>query len=218
MDCGSHPKRFRWPRTSSAGWCLLLVSLVLPSDLRSIAGSPLLIPPGSVVREISIPIYATAATSPSVLLRARQLRSEYQRRGFFRVALLPQVVAEDVSIEFLQSPTLELLQQVSRHLRGGIGRKGLLIHRIRIGVSGNSVATLSANSLQSTGEDVWEFSGEGLVTKQDVRQAFSRAQLWLSGPKAGHLEWKDHSGAHDLEWLPARGSPTLSISTPSSQP
>ena len=53
----------------------------------------------SIAKELRVPIYLKANPKPAALLRIREVHREFQRRGFFRIGLLPLWVADGVEVE-----------------------------------------------------------------------------------------------------------------------
>lgn len=162
----------------------------------------LLLSPGSSVKNFSLPIYPPGKQSPSVIVTADRAQCDSQRKLFFRVALLPRVVAEGVTFEFLEPPTADLLKRVSRQLCGDRPAHGLILQRVRFRVVGQPSLSVTADSMQTDASGRWELRGHVAFANLGQRREVPQASLWLEGINAGALEWRDASGPHLSPWIP----------------
>ena len=55
------------------------------------------------VRGVTVPFYQAGEPRPYAALRVQRISKDYERRGFFRIGLLPVLVAEDVTLRFLDA-------------------------------------------------------------------------------------------------------------------
>jgi hypothetical protein len=51
-------------------------------------------------KRATIPIFVREQPRPVLIIRIDSIFKDYQRKGFFRIGLLPQWVAEGVTLEF----------------------------------------------------------------------------------------------------------------------
>jgi hypothetical protein len=65
-------------------------------------------------------LYTTDFTHASAVLRVDSISSEFQRRGFFRIGILPVLVVDGVVLEFRQLDDIgKILGRVPQYLRQG---------------------------------------------------------------------------------------------------
>ena len=55
------------------------------------------------VRGVTIPFYQAGEPRPYAALRVQRISKDYERRGFFRIGLLPVLVADKVTLRFLDA-------------------------------------------------------------------------------------------------------------------
>jgi hypothetical protein len=84
--------------------CHLLPFLLLFSGVLLASHGQML--PGTKAKGMVMPVYVRGHSQAAAVLRIERISAEYQRKGFFRIGLLPQIVAEGVSIELRQSGAL----------------------------------------------------------------------------------------------------------------
>lgn len=76
-------------------------------------------PPVSPMRakEVSIPLYSPGQPEPTAVIRIKRIYKDHQRRGFFRIGVLPLWVAEEVHVQLLSYQNSDqLLNQLTRAL------------------------------------------------------------------------------------------------------
>lgn len=171
------------------GWLLLSGS----------TASPALDP--AVIRDVTIPYYSRGGSSPAAVVRIKRLFTDYQRRGFFRIGLLPMLVAEGVRIEILQpEETLAALQGAQKWLHSRAARKGLEWRDVQFHFQTEAAPRLEATRLQLSDDGAWRLT-DGVVFRlgtNEWRQL--EAILQVTGPKAGELLMRS-DGAERLHLL-----------------
>lgn len=106
--------------------------------------------PGPLGR-VTVPLYAKDSARPVGVLRVERLRLESERRGFFRIGVLPMLVAEDFRLEADQvSDGARLLSQAEAVLHArGVGRK-LELRKVRCRFGGETPIELQCGRLVPT--------------------------------------------------------------------
>jgi hypothetical protein len=160
--------------------------------------------PGTV-QDIAIPYYAKGQSSPAAVVRIKRVFTDYQRRGFFRIGLLPTLVAEDVKVEvFEPGQVLAALQGAHKWLKPAAAGKALEWRRARFVFTGDKEPRLEAARVHLGEEGIWRLS-DGVVFRSgtnEMRQA--AASLQIVGSNAGELQ---------LSSQPPRSLNLLQIST-----
>ncbi len=140
---------------------------------------------------VVVTFYPEAGLQPVATVRASQLFRDYQRRGFFRIGLLPIPVAENVAIRIQSAEGLtNALPALQSCNRPSAGIRGLELRNLEIGLFGEQPPRLSA-ALARVGQGgtleltkVSRFNAAGQPT------SIATATLQVSGASAGWLRWK----------------------------
>ncbi len=139
------------------------------------------------IQDAVIPVYAGDGLEPAAVVRADSVHTEFERKGFFRIGVLPVAVMEGVTIEVRQPErAAESLAQVSRWFEGG-GVKRMELRRVKF-----RIAPSSANCLEA-GRGAF-IAGGCLELLDDVRFGSGtnvicapRATLQVTGRNAGQI-------------------------------
>lgn len=169
-----------WHLGCLGGW-LLLALLCIPAGA---ADSPL---SGSRMADVTMPFYLGAEQEPSAVLRAEKVFRDYQRRGFFRIGLLPMAVLEGVVIEVRHpaqiGASLGQLQQWLRRDATGC----LELRRVRIVLDQTPARSLEAGCARPLPDGAWQLlGGVRWEAGTNLLQAAS-ATLQVTGERAGRL-------------------------------
>jgi len=150
--------------------------LSLASQQTTSAGSVLA---AGDARRLSIPIYAVGQASPIAVLRIERLSTEFEKRGLFRVGMLPKVVFTGVSLELDSLERLPLafanLQRLLEHSRQFNQWEMRLV---RISVRGEPANTLALGRVTPETSAVWRL--ENLSYSRSDRLAITLASGRLS--------------------------------------
>lgn len=153
------------------------------------------------MQEIAIPYYAKGQGSPAAVVRIKKVYTDHQRRGFFRIGLLPVLVAEDVKIEIIQpQETLAALQQARRWLKPTATQKALEWRRVQFFFPAETEPRLEAAKIHLSEAGAWRLTG-GVVLRHGTNQTRqAEATLQVTGPQAGEL-LATHQGGQRLNLL-----------------
>lgn len=132
-----------------------------------------------------VPLYPAGAAQPVAVVRVDRAYLDYQRRGFFRIGLLPVGVLEGVTVEVrdTSSPSASLAC-----LRRWLGTKdGQKIEMRRVKFILSATNHLDAGLAKCAAGDHWELlkGVECTVGATEVRAP--RATLQTTGPRAGQV-------------------------------
>jgi len=106
------------------------------------------------LRDVAIPVYDTNTHAVTAIVRIGEVFPDHDRRGFFKIGVLPIVVAQEVDIEFRaeasQGPFLRMLHG---QLPGLNSRRPIVFRnvRFRIGEGRAPVLTVGEMRLDSGG-------------------------------------------------------------------
>jgi hypothetical protein len=158
------------------GWCFM------PG-----AGAAPQIEPGTV-QDIAIPYYAKGQSTPVAVVRIKRLFTDYQRRGFFRIGLLPTLVAEGVQVEVSDSrQVVAALQGAQRWLKPAAVGKALEWRQVEFEFSELKGTRLEATRVQIAEGGAWQLSGGVLLRSGTNELRRASAILQVTGANAGDL-------------------------------
>jgi hypothetical protein len=162
--------------------------------------------PSLPVKGAVLPLYVEGEPEAAAVVRIGSLRKDYERRGFFRVALLPMLVAEDVTIEFRN---VRGASNLLAGLQAGLDRKEgpsvIELKRISLSFPGENQPRLQAGVVRIGADGEWRLSSgvhfAGAGRSVQARQA----ELAVAGPRAGilTLHTSDGTVTFNLFALPA---------------
>jgi len=135
-------------------------------------------------REVSIPLFGRDKTKPAAQLRIGSVIIGAQRRGFFRVGILPQLEGRNVKIVFSGSHIdPEALHDVSSALQSLTEAESAEFFDFSICTAGSAGPRIRAASVLIDADRDWELTG---VVTDDGRTA-GKARLAVIGGQAGKL-------------------------------
>jgi hypothetical protein len=124
---------------------------------------------------------------PAAVMRAGRIYTDYQRKGFFRIGVLPIAVMEDVTFELRQVESFtNSLVQLHRWL-GPQAAGRLELRRVTIQIATTVANRLQAGRVRVLPSGQWELLNGACrsVGTNEVRAA--RATLQIAGDQAGQL-------------------------------
>jgi hypothetical protein len=177
--------------------CLVSVSAVLWMSLTpvvSVAGLA-----GTTANEITLSEYDSNDLSLVFQVHAARIFTDYERRGFFRIGLLPIPVAENVQIQIQSAdcltnamlalhswnqPSVEVRRLELRNLEIKLfGEKQSRLHAVTAHVGQNGTVELSTVS-------VFGIAGQ--------QASIPKATLQIAGSSAGCLHWNFDGRSQEL--------------------
>jgi hypothetical protein len=161
-----------------------VLSLALPAHAQSVAD---LLSGRFSGRGIVTTFYEGTEQPPSLVVRIESVHTDYQRKGFFRIGLLPVGVMEGVALE-LNHP--EYWTNSLAHLHQWLGpnsAKTLELRRLTLLVPADVTNRLeSARARVGAGGKLDLFDGVSLVSGTNHLRA-ARGTLQVTGARAGEL-------------------------------
>lgn len=172
----------------------VLGTVLLSESSRVLADEPV------SVRQIAIPYYAKGQGSPAAVVRINRIYTDHQRRGFFRIGLLPMLVAEDVRVEVFQPcEALDALQGAKKWLKPA-SSQALEWRNVRFVFPQETAPRLEANKLRLSEDGAWKLT-DGVVVRWGTNETHrSEAILQVTGTRAGEL-FLAHGGTESLNLL-----------------
>jgi hypothetical protein len=181
---------------------ILFLMIVLACATSGLAQSWLLNSHMRITKAV-MPEYLDFGSKPAAIFRADQIYEDYQRRGFFRIGVLPMVVLEGLSLELCDTNQLSVaLTRTSTHF----GSKGKASNAVEgrnfsLSFSGQKNAVIHAQIVRLESGTEWRLQ-EGTVDQPGAASiSFRRATLTIVGPKAGELACATTNGLVHLDLL-----------------
>ncbi len=151
---------------------------------------------GPRFKNATIAICKDRESAPSAIIRVEQVHTDYQRKGFFRVGLLPVCVLEGVAFEIQNTcVTSNGFAQIHKWLRAESAKR-LELRRATIQWASLTTNSIEAGRILISPAGTWELSdGVKLRISGKLIQS-KRATLQAAGSRAGELlmgalpEWK----------------------------
>ena len=147
-------------------------------------------------KKLTLAVYGEAELQPVAILQAERVFNDYQRRGFFRIGVLPMLVFEGLKLEIPDPDRLSsALTNVSKKLIFKANTKKAVEGRDFLLSCGLAKAGwLRARRVRLENSQGWELQ-EGTFSDGDSAPvAFSRATLVATGPQAGEVTCATASG------------------------
>lgn len=176
-----------------AGGCMAL----------NVGASPagVVLPAGAGMKDVVLPVYAGQAGHPVAILRVERFGLEYQKRGFFRIGVLPIMVLDDVTLEVLDAERLrEVIELAFSHpqFRGHKSAIPVEVRRFRFRCKTEPGLELSAKTLRPVGHGRWALSG--VIIQRPGAQPIELAEAFIGPGDAGdrRLAVRNSTGVHQL--------------------
>jgi hypothetical protein len=154
---------------------------------------------GAEATDVTVSEYNPKDFSLAVQLHAATIFIDYERWGFFRIGLLPLLVARDVQIKVQSASYLaNALADLRASHQTAAGVRRLEMRNLEIAMVGENQPRLRAAVARFGQDGSLKLSA---VTVHDIagRQIYiSRAAMRLSGPSTGWLQWNSGGGPHEL--------------------
>lgn len=165
--------------------------------------------PPSDARRFVMPIYADGQGAPVAVLRIEQLATEYEKRGLFRVGLLPKAVLTGVSVELDSVERLPAalahLQRIIEHSRR---EHSWELRLVRVTVRRQPVTVLAVGRVTPDGMKAWRLENLSQLPAAGPARTLATGRLRADG----QLELEAQAGPVPLRvWLAGepstRGTP-----------
>jgi hypothetical protein len=145
---------------------------------------------GATANNVTISDYSPDDLSLVAKIHADRIFADYERRGFFRIGLLPVPVAENVQIQIKSADCLTNgLLALPAWNRPEIGVRRLEFRKLEIAFFGEKQPRLRAASAHVGRDGTIELSTVSLPDSIDHQTPIPHATLQMAGSSAGWLRW-----------------------------
>jgi len=189
-------------------WLALLMGVVVGSVVPA-ASQPALFPPPAApgsrpgLKGVTAPLYVAGEPKAVAVLRVEKVFTDYQRKGFFRIGLLPLCVAEGVRLE-VQRPekAAAALANVRGHLRLAKGNVPAELRRLVVEVAGEPTVQLKAGRVRFAEAGDWLLDGGVSCAQGTTVAEGARATLQVTGESPGQLVLETAAGQRTMRLFP----------------
>lgn len=170
-------------RFPSNGWIVLVVALGLAA-LDLAAGTDL----ANRLKGLRMTLRPRSNDAAVVRLSIQEARLDHQRRGFFKIGVLPVLVVEDVALEVLEPGSLaSTLADLPAALMGDGHRVPIELRNFSLRFPGDETPRFLAGRVRLAGRGVWQLSGPVAWRTTASQGLASQASLQVAGAQAGWL-------------------------------
>jgi len=138
-----------------------------------------------------VPVFVRQEEKPVAVAQVGRVFTDYQRRGFLHIGLLPMTVLEGVTIEIIE-PQKTALALASLHDWLNVPKGGRLVEFRRLKITCKGVATheLAAARVRAALNGQWELLDGVKYQAGALNVESPRARLQVIGERAGALYWE----------------------------
>ena len=168
--------------------CIILAGAVLWVSLESHVNAVELV--RTTVSDVTLSEYSSKDLSLVAQVHTVRLFTDYERRGFFRIGLLPILVAENVKIQ-IQSADCLTNAMLALHSwnQPPVGVRRLKLRNLEIKLFGEKQPRLSAASARVGQDGTLELSTISVFNDTGQQTFIPKAALQVGGSSAGWLRW-----------------------------
>lgn len=177
--------------------CLVSVSAVLwmlLTPVVSVAGLA-----GTTANEVTLSEYDSKDLSLVFQVHAARIFTDYERRGFFRIGLLPIPVAEDVQVQIQSADCLtNALFALRSWNQPSVGVRRLELRNLEIKLFGEKQSRLRAVTARVGQNGTVELSTVSVFGIAGQQASIPKAILQIAGSSAGCLHWNFDGRSQEL--------------------
>ena len=188
----------QFPGSHSKGFAhAVAASLFAIMCARSVLGQEWLLNPEDSIKGAVMPVYQKFGTEPVAVCRAERVFSDYQRRGFFRIGVLPLLVFDGLQIEVRDPARVSsILSSVSgRFASKGQIKKAVEGRDFTLRFASESSGRLRARRVRLERGTEWHLQDGTVDQLGGEAVSFSRATLTVTGANAGEVVCETTNGA-----------------------
>jgi hypothetical protein len=154
---------------------------------------------GAAANEVTLSEYSPKDLSLIAQVHASRIFTDYERRGFFRIGLLPIPVAENVQIEIQSAECLtNALFALHDWNQPAVGIRRLELRNLEIKLIGEKQPRLSAAGARAGQDGVLELSAVSVFNATGRQTSIPKAVLQVAGSSAGWLHWNSDGHTQDI--------------------
>lgn len=136
-------------------------------------------------------LYPEAGLQPLATIRASHFYKDFQKRGFFRIGLLPIPVAENVVVQIQSAECLtNAMLAIQSWSQPSAGVRCLELRNLEIELSGEKQPRLTAANARVGQSGTLELTKICLFNTTGQPTSISKATLQVDGVSVGWLRWK----------------------------
>lgn len=140
--------------------------------------------------DVTMTLYPENGVNPLAVIQVGHLYVDYERRGFFRIGLLPIPVAENVQIRIESADCLtNAILTLRSWNQPSVGARRFALRNIDIGLLDDKQPRLSAASAHIGPDGTLELTKVSLFNASGQPKSIPKAILQVSGSAAGWLRW-----------------------------
>ena len=177
--------------------CLVSVSAVLwmlLTPVVSVAGLA-----GTTANEVTLSEYDSKDLSLVFQVHAARIFTDYERRGFFRIGLLPIPVVEDIQIQIQSADCLtNALFALRSWNQPSVGVRRLELRNLEIKLFGEKQSRLRAVTARVGQNGTVELSTVSVFGIAGQQASIPKATLQIAGSSAGCLHWNFDGRSQEL--------------------
>ena len=148
-------------------------------------------------------LYSDHDLQPIVILRAKAIFADYQRKGFFRIGVLPLLVFEGFNVEVCDAQRFSgaLTNTISSFMVKGESAKAVEARNFSLTLRGQSGQGVTARLVRLVKGSEWQLQ-DGTIDQPGAASCFFHcATLIVAGPEAGQLIYATTNGLGHLNLL-----------------
>ncbi len=163
--------------------------------------------PDTKLKHAIVPVYLPSESQPAVVLRVERVFPDLERRGFFRIGVLPLEVAEGVTFEFAATNRVSsALAEVQRRLGPPAISRRAELREVKFVFLPEPQPRLEAKRVRLAREGQWHLlDGVCLQTPTGTVHTAS-ARLQVTGLRAGEVTWETGRSANLFSLSPPLSS------------
>ena len=175
---------------------LVFLTAMVCAPLESGLAAPVLT--GTPMTEVTVSEYSSKDLSLIAQVQAARVFVDYEHWGFFRIGLLPMLVAENVQVKIQSAEYLtNALADLRSWHQPAAGFRRLELRNLEITISGENQPRLRTAAARVGPDGAVKLSAAAIRDAAGRQISLPDATLQISGPSAGRLCW--NSGGHQEE-------------------
>ncbi len=147
--------------------------------------------PRQPLRHLTAPLYEADNPRPVAVIQVGRIHPDYERKGFFRIGLLPLLVADEVEIDLRTARNpLEALRRAAHRLQM-LRRPGLIeLRHVTVRFPPSTQSRLKAGRVRFGQDGQWQLLDGAVWEAGGTRLEATRAALHLTGALAGTITFE----------------------------
>jgi hypothetical protein len=145
---------------------------------------------GLRAQEVQIAAFGSNDSSPVAKVHADRIFTDYEHHGFFRIGLLPILVAENIKIQIYSATCLtNALFALRQWHQSSVGARRLELCNLEVVIVGETHPRLMASRARIGNDNILELFEVSLTGPEGQPVSISKATLQIAGRSAGRLSW-----------------------------